>query len=245
MDFKFLASKIITWEVEPKDYTDWAECMLVRGENSPNIAILAGLGLELTPDMEEIRLYFSRCLKDLGLKLPSLEKGFLDFSSHISEEIIAGKMAPIEGLMVLYNLYTKSDYAPIYSIWGDLDEDIRFVEEGYDSIFNSGLTKDNIDQCIVKVATQFIELSKISLPDDFFHLSICPKCKFLGASRNKEINVPWMPIFLWQLIFRNRSLKRTMEICAKCKNQNPLQMTDYYGRQEFLKASKVAHQCEP
>lgn len=245
MGFKFLASKIIACAAEPKDYTDWAECMLVRGENSTNIAILAGLGLDLTPDMEEVRLYFSRCLKDLDLRLPSREKGFLDFSSHISEEIISEKIAPIEGLMILNKLYTESDYAPIYSIWGDLDQDIHFVEEGCDSIFNSGLTKDNIDQCIVKVASQFIELSKISLPDDFFHLSICPKCEFLGASINVKINVPWMPTFLSQLIFKNHRFKQTMAVCTKCKSQNPLQMTDYYGRQEFLKARIVAHQCEP
>lgn len=156
-EFTCLAGKIALGTASAKDYTDWAEDMLGKGTESENVAILAGLGLDKEPDSEEVEYYFYKSLKDLKLELPVQENSISTYAGYICTEMIAGNIAPMAGLSMLDELYSESDYEPIYSLWDELSEDVWMVSNGEDSIFNPGLTQENVEQYIVNAAAQFLK----------------------------------------------------------------------------------------
>jgi hypothetical protein len=118
MDFKYLAGKIALGIASPKDYAGWAERMLISGSNSQSIAILAGLDVEKFPDTDEIKHYFKQSLIDLKLELPSEEQSILDYAVYICHEIIDGKIPSEDAVSVLNDIYSKSNYEPIYKPLG-------------------------------------------------------------------------------------------------------------------------------
>lgn len=220
----------------PEDYTTWAMEMLEKGSDSENLAILAGLGYEKNADSEEIKEYFYKSLKDLGLELPTQENSILDYAKYICSEIVGGNISPENGLAILDGLYSKSDYEPIYSIWDELSEDIWMVNDREGSIFNTGLTKENIDQYIVQVAEQFIKLTEIELPESFFRLTVCRKCGYIGENGLVRIDKPWMPENLYRLIYKRSPTMKP--VCSKCGEEFPLGMADYVAREEYLKSRR-------
>jgi hypothetical protein len=234
MNFTNLAGKIVLGTAHSEDFTGWAMEMLEKGFDSENLAILAGLSFEKNPDSEEIREYFYKSLKDLGLELPTEENSILSYAKYICSEIVAGNISPQNGLSILDGLYSKSDYEPIYSIWDELSEDIGMVNDREGCIFNTGITRENIDQYIVKVAEQFIKLTEIELPERFFWLTVCRKCGYIGENKLIRMDKPWMPEKLYRKIYRRGPTMKP--VCSKCGKEFPLGMGDYVAREEYLKS---------
>lgn len=239
MNFEHLTGKRILGEACPKDYTDWAESILCEGAESENIAILAGIGLDRSPDSDDVETYFNKSIKDLGLILPSVRDGLKGYAKFICEQIILGDIEPETGLKTLETFYSSSDYQAIYSIWDELGEDIWMLRDGDGCIFNTGLTIYNIDLYIVDVAKQFIEILHTDLPDDFFHLSACPVCGYIGKSELERIEKPWMPELIFRLIYQRGATCQA--ICAKCQHPFPKNMSDYEGRKQYID-SKCSHE---
>jgi len=234
MNFEYLTGKIRFGTASSKDYTDWAEDMLQDGADSENVAILTGLGLDKAPDMEEIRFYFKKSISDLELELPTDEDCILNYARHICKEIVDGVMPPLNGLVILDGLYSISYYGPIYSIWDELSEDIWMVSDNQASLFNTGLVKKNTEQYIVNVASQFIKLTEIELPEQFFNFGVCKKCGYIDEHTIERVDLPWMPEWLFILIFKRGPTCRV--VCSKCSEPYPLSMGNYVGREKFLKS---------
>ena len=232
MEFNYLAGKIAVGAAQPKDYSEWAIDMLNKGVESENIVILAGLDMDKYPDLEEIKYYFKQSIIDLELELPSEEKNLLNYATYICREIIKGEIPPRDGVTTLNGLYSISDYEPIYSIWDALSDDIWSIKERGICYFNTGLSEDNIDQYIINVASQFIKLIEVELPDDFFQLSVCQKCGNIGEHKLERIDSPWLPEKLYRLIFKKGPTHRA--ICSKCSEPFPLNMGDYEARKQYL-----------
>lgn len=236
MNFTNLAGKIALGTAYAEDYTNWTMEMLENGSDSENIAILAGLSFENSPDSEEIKEYFYKSLNDLGLELPTEENSILSYAKYICSEIVAENISPRSGLSILDGLYSKSDYEPIYGIWDELSEDIWLVNDREACIFNTGLTKENIDQYIVKVAKQFIKLTEVQLPERFFWLTACRKCGHIGEHRLIRMDKPWLPEKLYRLIYKRGPTMKP--VCSKCGEEFPLGMGDYVGREQYLKSQR-------
>ena len=90
----------------------------------------------------------------------------------------------------------------------------------------------DVDQYIKKVANQFLILLESELPEDFFHLSACPRCGFIGQSEFEIIDKPWMPEKVFRLIYKRGQTQRV--ICPECKRPFPNNMSDYEGRKQYL-----------
>ncbi len=234
MKFEYLTGKRALGNAHPKDYTDWAEGLLCDGVVSENVAILAGLGLDKHPDSEEIKIYFNKCLADLDLELPNAKNSLLAYARILCEKIVNNEMSAKKGLNILDGFYSRSDYEAIYSIWDELSEDIWMVNDREGCIFNSGLTVENIDHFIRKVAKQFLQLTKMKLPDCFFYLCSCKKCGYIGESATERIDIPWIPEKIFRLIFKQGPTYRS--VCVKCKEPYPNNMSDYEGRKQYLEA---------
>ena len=232
MEFTCLAGKIALGIASAKDYTDWAEDMLVKGSESDNIAILAGLGLDKTPDFEEVKYYFYRSLKDLGLELPTENTSILSYARYICAEMVEGNIVPMTGLSILEDFHSKSNYQPIYGIWANLSEDIWMLSNGEHCIFNTGLTQENAEQYITNFAKQFLKLIEIELPENFFQLTVCQKCGYIGEQKTERIEMPWMPDRLFWFFYRKLPVWRG--VCANCGEPYPLGMGNYIGREQYI-----------
>lgn len=230
MKFEVLAGKIAAGVANSKDYTDWAMELLEQGSDSENIAILAGLCFDKYPDSFEVRDYFNRCLDELGLILPTGDEVILYYAKYICEQIIKGGIPPRDGASALYHIGIDFGWQGIYSMWLYLEEDIESLryDEGY-YLFNTGLNKQNIDQYIIKEAEQFLIITGMTLPDDFFSLCLCEKCGYLGKCMLRPLRIVEI------LTSRNWVYGGKIAICRMCGDTHLLSMGDHVGREVFLK----------
>lgn len=234
MNFVCLAGKRALGQAQPEDYTDWAEGLLGENVESVNVAILAGMGLEKSPNYWDVEFYFRAALDDLGLALQSEREAVLAYAAQICEQVVSGDLPPQAGLQTLGRLYADTNYQAIYSIWDFLNEDMWHINEGDGAIFNTGLNKFNQDEYIRNVAAQFIELTRVPLPENFFRLCVCASCGHIGESALERIDKSWLPEKIHRLIYRRGIVQR--EVCTKCGAPFPGNMRDYEARKQYLRA---------
>ena len=220
----------------PDDYIVWAEEELSRGADSDSIEILASFALETSPDSQEVFEYFRTCIKERGMEWPRPEDALRQYSARVSDRIVRGEIEPREGVVLLARLWPASDYAEgLYAIWGDLEEDLDLVHTNVGAIFNSGITRDNTDAYIKKVAEQYLTLLDLEFPADFFHLACCTRCDAIERPVRKRVDMPWFPDRIFRLVFRRGPSYRLA--CVRCGSHDLLMMGDYAGRQRYLDAT--------
>lgn len=240
MKFINLIGKRFYSGISAKDYTNWAEGLLLDGTDldSENVAILAGLGLEKEPDFQDVELYFQKSLKDLALTIPDKQEALDNYSSYLCEQLIKNKIAPKTAIGLLDALFYQSDYQPIYSIWSEIGDDIWSIENNEQPYINSTMTKNNMNEFIADVAKQFIVLLKMKLPDNFFKLCACSQCGYIGES---EINEKNSKIFskIPEIILRFFFIKPFVReaVCANCLTPFPATMGDFVAREHYIKRS--------
>ena len=239
LKFEQLAGKRILGIASSNDYSDWAESLLYDGVDSQNVAILAGFGMDKYPDSAEVERYFLKCIKELGLILPSKENGIKCYAKYLCNQIITEEIEPEKGLSILESLFFRSNYEPIFCIWDELSDDVWQVNNQEEAIFNSNITPENIPNYIKKVAQQFLTLIEIELPKAFFQMSLCPKCGFLGKPISKRAEITWLPDSLYRLFFRKYPTCRSF--CSKCGESRLAQMWDYDGREKYLNLCVNGH----
>lgn len=64
-------------EITLREYTDWAENQVIKGNDSKNVLILASLGLDRVLDGDDVLKYFSAYLQEIGISIP--EKDEMDY----------------------------------------------------------------------------------------------------------------------------------------------------------------------
>ena len=232
MKFEHLAGKRALGSAHARDYTAWAESLLREGIEDENIVILASIGLERDPDSEEVQSYFQKSLRDLGLSLPPDKDALRIYATAVCEQILSGDLGPEAGADILAGFYAGSDYESIYSIWDGLSDDLWLANNNDVCIFNTGLTRYNSGSYIKDVASQFIVLLEADLPDDFFHLSACPECGYVGRCELEIVDKPWMPEKVFKMIYRRGQTQRA--VCPNCDRSFPNNMSDYEGRRQYL-----------
>lgn len=232
MNFEQLSGRIALANVVPNDYIDWAENLLTEGVESENVAILASLGLDKQPDSEDIKIFFKKSLKDLNLELPLKKDGLLAYAVYLCKKIVNGEISSKKGVNELSHFFYQSGYEPIYGVWDELNDDIWAINNGGHHLFNSNLTKENIDQYIKKMASQFIQLTEIKLPERFFHFYACSKCGYIGEYKLERIEKLWIPEKIFSLIFRRAPA--CQGICEKCASPYLNSMSDYETRKQYL-----------
>jgi hypothetical protein len=121
---------------------------------------------------------------------------------------------------------------PSISLWDELNDDIWSIKERETCYFNTGLTKDNIDEYVRNVAAQFIVLTKLDLPGNFFTLCVCQKCEYIGEYSLEKVNFPWLPKWLNKIIYKNKPTHRA--VCSMCGEPFPINMGDYVARKQYL-----------
>jgi len=237
--FNILVAKRALGIVQAKDFSDWAESLLVQGCNAENVAILAGFGLEHFPNSYDIELYFKKCVDELGLVLFEDRAAIFEYVYELAANICKGIIKPRAGLESLKNFWVATDDdEPLYRIWDELAEDVCALGD-YDAyyLWNTGLSEENVDEFIIKVAQQFLQLCESDLPEDFFCLCACSDCGHIGKAQLIRIDLPWLPEKLFRLVYGKAPTFKW--VCGCCAQPQIKNMFDYEGRRLYLE-SKIA-----
>lgn len=236
MNTEVLAAKIAFGNVQLCDYSDWAESLLNQGVESENIMILASFGLEKNIDRYEIEKCFEKCLSELNIQLPDKNESLKIYAKLCCIEILKENTLPATAVDNLSRLAFLTEHEePLFRIWDGLSEDIYFIEnEEHGAIWNSGLTKENQSIYIKEFAEQFLQLLELKLPENFWQLTYCESCKYIGNSIIKT-KTEWS--LLAQFKLPNEHLVH-YAACAKCLAPYPLIMTDFIGRKNYLEMLK-------
>jgi hypothetical protein len=219
----------------PEDYIKWAEEQLASGVNSVNIAILAGLDLEKPVDTREVREYFSKSLDELGVPWPEGREAQRMYAERVCRKIMNDELPPQQGLAVLSRLFRASGYSDQwFALWDELAEDVSSLETEYGAIFNIGITKNNVNEYIRKVAAQYLTLRSMDLPSNFFGLASCAKCGLIAEPVRKQIEKSWVEKLYRVLYKRGPSF---MLVCSRCGSGEILSMSAFEGREAYLSAA--------
>ncbi|WP_336369184.1 hypothetical protein [Rahnella perminowiae] len=166
---------------------DWAEQLLINGNSSDNVLILASLGLDKSPERNEVDKYFERALQDLRETEPEYFDAIKKYALELCHKAVEGHLSQEETINSLAEIYpcTNYDYG-IFSIWTDLLDELYLLENEGEYYSHLELTKANKSVYIEKQLRYFIVLLNSKVPHDFVHLSICEEC-------NKLVKVSWQP----------------------------------------------------
>lgn len=170
---------------------DWAEQLLISGNTSENVLILASLGLDKNPEHNDVEYYFERALQDLGETEPEYFDAIKGYALELCHMALEGHLTQDEAINLLAEIYSSTNYDyGIFSIWTDLVDEIYLLENEGEYYSHPELTKANKSIYIEKQLRHFIVLLNSKLPHDFVHLSICEECnKLVKASWQRKTRV--------------------------------------------------------
>jgi len=130
----------------PSAFVDWAVQELVRGKDSPNLRILAGLSGD---DRSEVMLYLERALQELKVKWPEHRSCLLQYCRRVARRIVAGKITPGEGYNLIYEVILELEYPRELRGWLEIEMDFYRFEGADDE------TKQ-VELIIVEEAKRFV-----------------------------------------------------------------------------------------
>ncbi|MBU9835020.1 hypothetical protein J1786_09370 [Rahnella sp. L72c] len=75
---------------------DWAEQLLINGNSSDNVLILASLGLDKSPERNEVDKYFERALQDLRETEPEYFDAIKKYALELCHKAVEGHLSQEE-----------------------------------------------------------------------------------------------------------------------------------------------------
>ena len=225
MDFAKFAYRRLDGRLKTRDYIEWADRLLMEGSSESCIAELASCSLERDPDAHEVERLFQYCVSELGLSVPlSWEEAFSIYVLSLCNQVVLGTIEPQDCLAELLEISNDNDDPYILWIWIDLASDMSFqaggiICPGEGVTFNGALNLENVNECILKTASQFIELCSTELPSKFPLVWCCNEC---GEVKSDSTNT--------EMIAR---------ACPACKSTFSLRnMRFFNNREEYAIARK-------
>jgi hypothetical protein len=152
-----LTDKMLAFAAVPcfryDEAVDWAVDMLVRGYETPNLLILAGLSKPT--DQWEALGYLQAAVRELGLSFDDRKAAALRYARYLVSQVAKGQRA---ALTELYHEYYGAlheidlqDFISLYWTWEDFD-----LGETY-SYYWPAATPANIEQLVLAVAGRWLE----------------------------------------------------------------------------------------
>lgn len=189
MNISELTLKRINNRAENKDHIQWALGEIESGAYTDNLYELASFYLSNYNDPERVERTFQSCLKDLGIKLEcdwyaALKK----YSIYLCESIISNKNNTDKVILIFCDIYEDEEVF-LFGIWEDLASDIYKIENNASEkhIINKELLETDSDKIVRDIATQFIKLCKIELPDRLPFTGYCINCGYVDVSCHDEL----------------------------------------------------------
>ncbi|MBW4473535.1 MAG: ABC transporter ATP-binding protein [Stenomitos rutilans HA7619-LM2] len=137
------------------DYIDWATELLVKGYDSPNLRILAGL--DRRSSVFDIETYFIHAIKELDIEEPEPKAAIRAYACEIAQQIINGQFISLrQAIQPLYQIWLDTDHDPDYVIWLELDDALDSLYAGEFPYSYPSATLENIDAIVHQEAARFV-----------------------------------------------------------------------------------------
>ncbi|NJL88636.1 MAG: hypothetical protein HC916_01680 [Coleofasciculaceae cyanobacterium SM2_1_6] len=163
---KAILAKRVLHDVSAQDYIDWAVDMLVKGDDSPSLRILAGL--DQHNSFLEVESYFLRSIEELNIKKKVDKKIVIqDYAYEIAQQVINGQFASLQlavralsRIWRCWDNYARYDEELFYGLdmdgletWSELEYDLDSLLTNEFSYYYPFVTLENFDT-IVKQETE-------------------------------------------------------------------------------------------
>ena len=203
-----------------KQFVDWAVNLLSNGYETENIVILAGMDYDSTEDREK---YFWKSIEELKIEVNKSDFELIEiYVSQVVEDVCNGRIKPVDGFKIMQDVLRATDYFSKFIQFYLIAEDFDCLEYGSYPIFNSGITKDNKEEFIIKEFELYYEFQKLNLKDSLINKAICNSC---GEIVNTDLKTKY------QL---KKPFKYQVYVCNNCNSENIQHFSDQIGRSKIV-----------
>src|SRR5690242_7094481 len=102
------------------DVVAWAVEMLYEGYDTESLRILAGLTFPFS--WQDVELYLSRALKELGWIYPASEECLREYAHNVVADILSGAISTEVGSHEMYYITVALDYPKDLADWFIIDD---------------------------------------------------------------------------------------------------------------------------
>lgn len=222
--YKLLAQRLFS-HFDSKKLVDWAVMMMENGYDSYSLIILAGLDNDSTEVREK---YFWKTIDELKLDVNKSDFDLIDhYANYVAESVVNKKINPKDGLIIMQEIVRTTDYSSKYIQFYELDEDLDYLKYDNRTIFNSGLTLDNIDEYIITEFELFLDIEKIKI-ENVSELAYCNSCCSIERPKikNKRNIIGRVEYKYW--------------VCGNCGSKDIFHYRDQKGRELIINKIKNA-----
>ncbi len=181
---QILLAKRLFWGFDSQKYVDWAIDLLYADIESESLIILAGLNGYDTQEKEE---YFWKSIEELQIDIKKSDDELIEnYALFTARQVVENKLKPLDGLSIMLEIVSVTDYDVKYTQFFGIDEDLDYLSHNEQTIFNSGLRKDNIEEYVKTEFELFIETVSLDLDNSIFDKAICNKCGLITKPKLKN-----------------------------------------------------------
>ena len=139
---------------EAQDHVQWAENLFLEDIDSTSVNFLAGL--EPPFNWFDVDKYFQRALKELQVAIQPKDDLIHEYAREVAKYLIDGKVAPTDGLNILYQICIDTEYDSQYECWSIFDDERYDLGNGGlpENFFNR--EKAAFDKKIIREAISFL-----------------------------------------------------------------------------------------
>ena len=181
---QILLAKKLLLGFDSQKYVDWAIDLLYADFESESLIILAGLNGYDTEEKEE---YFCKSIEELQIDIKKSDYELIEnYALFTARQVVENKLKVLDGLNIMLDIVRATDYDAKYRQFSYIDEDIDYLNHYEQTIFNSGLRKDNIEEYVKNEFTLLVEIEALELDNSIFEKSICNKCGLIEKPKLKN-----------------------------------------------------------
>jgi hypothetical protein len=152
--YGIMGEKLVT-NYDHKKIIAWAYQLIVKGYQSENLLILAGLGNESS---DVIDIYFKKTIEDLKISTDKSDKELIEiFALQLINEVVEEKIDPRDGLSLMQEIVIATDYSDRFIQFYALQEDLDFYNNLDDTVHNPEIDASKIEKSIIEEFKRFIE----------------------------------------------------------------------------------------
>jgi hypothetical protein len=160
---------------ESKKLVGWAVKVLLLGQESENLYILAGLDNDTTEKREK---YFLKSLNDLKFENKKSDKELVEiYAENLAKKVVNGEIDINVALKKMLRVVGFSDYDSKYIDFEWISEDLYNLKYEHFTIYCSGMTLENYKEYILEEFEIFLEMQDLKIPDEERTKNYCSNCK--------------------------------------------------------------------
>ncbi len=149
-----MGEKLVT-NYDYKKIVAWAYQLIVKGYQSENLLILAGLGNESS---DVIDIYFKKTIEDLKISTDKSDKELIEiFVLQLINEVVEEKIDPRDALSLMQEIVIATDYSDRFIQFYALQEDLDYYNKLDNTVHNPEIEVCKIEKSIIEEFKRFIE----------------------------------------------------------------------------------------